>query len=237
MNFLKKIYNLCKSKIWLKGMLSGIYATIELKELIKGIKTPETIIDIGSNKGQFILLIEKIYPNKNIYSFEPIKEMIDKQKKFFAYKNNIIFHNVALGSSTTLKEFLITTRMDSSSFLKIVSDKNKSKNYDIVENRNIQINTLDNLLINEKISHPVLIKIDVQGYELEVLRGANNLLKKTDYLLLEVSKNEMYQNQPIEKVIVEYLKNLNFDILKSNNWSKIQNTNFYQRDIIFYKKQ
>ncbi len=237
MNFLKKIYNLCKSKIWLKGMLSGIYATIELKELIKGIKTPETIIDIGSNKGQFILLIEKIYPNKNIYSFEPIKEMIDKQKKFFAYKNNIIFHNIALGSSTTLKEFLITTRMDSSSFLKIVSDKNKSKNYDIVENRNIQINTLDNLLINEKISHPVLIKIDVQGYELEVLRGANNLLKKTDYLLLEVSKNEMYQNQPIEKVIVEYLKNLNFDILKSNNWSKIQNTNFYQRDIIFYKKQ
>lgn len=237
MNFLKKIYNLCKSKIWLKGMLSGIYATIELKELIKGIKTPETIIDIGSNKGQFILLIEKIYPNKNIYSFEPIKEMINKQKKFFAYKNNIIFHNVALGSSTTLKEFLITARMDSSSFLKIVSDKNKSKNYDIVENRNIQINTLDNLLINEKISHPVLIKIDVQGYELEVLRGANNLLKKTDYLLLEVSKNEMYQNQPIEKVIVEYLKNLNFDILKSNNWSKIQNTNFYQRDIIFYKKQ
>ena len=237
MNFLKKIYNLCKSKIWLKGMLSGIYATIELKELIKGIKTPETIIDIGSNKGQFILLIEKIYPNKNIYSFEPIKEMINKQKKFFAYKNNIIFHNVALGSSTTFKEFLITTRMDSSSFLKIVSDKNKSKNYDIVENRNIQINTLDNLLINEKISHPVLIKIDVQGYELEVLRGANNLLKKTDYLLLEVSKNEMYQNQPIEKVIVEYLKNLNFDILKSNNWSKIQNTNFYQRDIIFYKKQ
>ena len=237
MNFLKKILNLCKSKIWLKGMLSGIYATIELKELIKGIKTPETIIDIGSNKGQFILLIEKIYPNKNIYSFEPIKEMIDKQKKFFSYKNNIIFHNIALGSSTTLKEFLITTRMDSSSFLKIVSDKNKSKNYDIVENRNIQINTLDNLLINEKISHPVLIKIDVQGYELEVLRGANNLLKKTDYLLLEVSKNEMYQNQPIEKVIVEYLKNLNFDILKSNNWSKIQNTNFYQRDIIFYKKQ
>tara|TARA_A100000164_G_C21856657_1_gene747876 strand:- start:80 stop:793 length:714 start_codon:yes stop_codon:yes gene_type:complete len=237
MNFLKKIYNLCKSKIWLKGMLSGIYATIELKELIKGIKTPETIIDIGSNKGQFILLIEKIYPNKNIYSFEPIKEMINKQKKFFAYKNNIIFHNVALGSSTTLKEFLITARMDSSSFLKIVSDKNKSKNYDIVENRNIQINTLDDLLVNEKISHPVLIKIDVQGYELEVLRGANNLLKKTDYLLLEVSKNEMYQNQPIEKVIVEYLKNLNFDILKSNNWSKIQNTNFYQRDIIFYKKQ
>ena len=90
-------------------------------------------------------------------------------------------------------------------------------------------------MINEKISHPVLIKIDVQGYELEVLRGANNLLKKTDYLLLEVSKNEMYQNQPIEKEVVEYLKNLNFDILKSNNWSKIQ-IQIFTKEILFFTK-
>ena len=53
--------------------------------------------------------------------------------------------------------------MDSSSFLKIVSDNNKNKNYDIVENRNIQINTLDELLINEKISHQFLLKLMFRG--------------------------------------------------------------------------
>ena len=65
MNFLKKILNLCRSKIWFKGMINGIYATIELEKLVKDIKAPETIIDIGSNKGQFILLIEKLFPNKS----------------------------------------------------------------------------------------------------------------------------------------------------------------------------
>ena len=47
----------------------------------------------------------------------------------------------------------------------------------------------------------------------------------------------MYQNQPTEKIIVEYLKNFNFEIYRSNDWLKIQNTNFNQRDIIFRKKK
>tara|TARA_B110000196_G_scaffold260987_1_gene232364 strand:- start:271 stop:984 length:714 start_codon:yes stop_codon:yes gene_type:complete len=237
MKFIKKILNLCRCKLWFKGMLNGIPATIELEKLVKDIRVPETIIDIGSNKGQFILLIEKLFPNKMVYSFEPIKEMIDKQKKFFKYKKNIIFHNLALGSSITSKDFLITNRMDSSSFLKIAEDKNESKKYLIKEKRNIKISTLDSILLNEKISRPILIKMDVQGYELEVLKGSNDLLKKTDYLLLEVSENEMYQNQPTEKIIIKYLKDLNFDIFKANEWLNIKNTNFNQRDVLFYKKQ
>ena len=237
MNFLKKTLNLCRSKIWFKGMLNRIYATVELEKLVKDIKAPETIIDIGSNKGQFILLMEQIFPNKIVYSFEPIIEMINKQKKFFKYKKNITFHNLALGSSICSKEFLITSRMDSSSFLKVVSNTNKSKNYSVIEKRDIKVSTLDEIFLNEKISHPILIKMDVQGYELEVLKGANDLLKKTDYLLLEVSENEMYQNQPTEKIIVEYRKNFNFEIYRSNDWLKIQNTNFNQRDIIFQKKK
>ena len=235
MNFLKKTLNLCRSKIWFKGMLNGIYATVELEKLVKDIEVPETIIDIGSNKGQFILLMEQIFPNKIVYSFEPIIEMINKQKKFFKYKKNITFHNLALGSSICSKEFLITSRMDSSSFLKVASNTNKSKNYSVIEKRDIKVSTLDEILLNEIFLYPLLIKMDVQGYELEVLKGAKNLLKKTDYLLLEVSENEMYQNQPTEKIIIEYLKDLNFEIFKANNWLSIKNTNFKQRDILFYK--
>ncbi len=96
---------------------------------------------------------------------------------------------------------------------------------------------MDSILLNEKIYRPIFIKMDVQGYELEVLKGSNNLLKITDYLLLEVSENEMYQNQPTEKIIIEYLKDLNFNIFKANDWLNIKNTNFNQRDVLFYKKQ
>ena len=128
MILLKKIIKLIKFKLWRKGLSSGIAATVELENILKNINL-ETVIDVGSNKGQFIMLIEKLFPNKTVYSFEPIKEMINKQKKFFEYKKNIIFHNLALGSSITSKDFLITNRMDSSSFLKIAQDNNESKNY------------------------------------------------------------------------------------------------------------
>jgi len=57
MQLIKKILKLCRSKLWFKGMLYGIPATIELEKLVKDISVPETIIDIGSNKGQFILLM------------------------------------------------------------------------------------------------------------------------------------------------------------------------------------
>ena len=129
MHLLKKIYKffkLSKSKLWRKGLLNGIAATIELKNMVKDINF-ETIVDVGSNKGQFILLIEQLFPNKIVYSFEPQKEVLDKQRKLFSYKKNISFYNFALGSESSIKKFFITRRKDSSSFLKINENKNKSK--------------------------------------------------------------------------------------------------------------
>ena len=232
MFLLKKIIKLSKHKLWRKGLLSGIAATIELENLLININ-PETVIDVGSNKGQFIMLIEKLYPDKKIYSFEPIMEVLEKQKKFFNYKKNISYYNFALGSSSSIKEFFITKRKDSSSFFKVNLEKNKNKNYQIKKTKNINIKTLDKIMIGKETIKPILMKIDVQGYELEVLKGSDKLLNKIDYIVLEVSKNEMYKNQPKVDQIVDYLQNRNFYVLKQSNWSKIKKTNFLQRDMLF----
>ena len=93
--------------LWFKGMFHGIAATVELEKLLKDIRIPETIIDVGSNKGQFILLIEKLFPNKKIYSFEPITEILNKQKKFFKYKKNIFFITLPLEVASNQKIFLL----------------------------------------------------------------------------------------------------------------------------------
>ena len=236
---LKKIYKLLKlikSRFWRKGLLNGIAATVELENMIKNID-PETIIDIGSNKGQFIMLIEKIFPGKTIYSFEPITDVLEKQKKFFNYKKNIFFHNFALGSVSSTKEFFVTKRMDSSSFFKINTTENQSKDYEIQTKKNIQIKTLDDVMVNKEIIKPVLVKIDVQGYELEVLKGLDETLSKVDYLLIEVSENEMYINQPKSDEIIKYLENRNFHIVKQGAQLKIDNTNFIQRDLLFKKNK
>ncbi len=232
---INKILKLCKSKLFFKGLLSGIAATVEHEILLKDIQPPNTIIDIGSNKGQFLILIEKMFPGRTAYSFEPIKEMMDKQKKFFSFKQNIYFYNFALGSEASLKNFFITLRKDSSSFLKINEVNNQNKNYNIKENRPIQINTLDDCFENKNIKQPILIKIDVQGYELEVLKGSELMLKQTEYILLEVTESEMYKTQATEELIIKFLKKFNFRVMKTSKWNFIKKTNFKQRDILFKK--
>ena len=96
---------------------------------------------------------------------------------------------------------------------------------------------MDRIFYKKRIAYPILIKIDVQGFELEVLKGSRKLLKKTKYVLLEVSQNEMYKKQPKESKIIDFLQKNNFKISKSNKWSGIKNTNFKQRDILFIKKK
>lgn len=233
MRFLKKIIILCKSSLWIFGILKGVAANIELLPFLNKVKNINTLIDIGSNKGQFILLCHKFFPNLIVYSFEPIKEILEGQKKFFSFKKKIFFFNFGIGNINKTSKFSITQRKDSSSFLTINKSQNYNKNYSIYERRNVKIKKLDGILKNKNLVNPILIKIDVQGYELEVLKGSKKILPRIDYLLLEVSKSRMYNYQPVEKEIINFLAKKNFKILKKGPWLKIYKTNFYQRDILF----
>ena len=235
MNFihkLKKFTKLIKNQIWRRGLLNNIAANIELENLIKDLKF-ETILDVGSNKGQFILLVESLFKNKIVYSFEPIKEILQKQKIFFEYKNNIYFFNIGLGEKSEKKVFYITNRKDSSSFLKFHKNDIKNSDYKIDEERIVEIKALDKVISSTQLVRPILLKIDVQGYELNVLKGCSDLLKKTSYIIVEVSENEIYQDQPVANQIIEYLNKRNFIIIKENLATNISKSNLFQKDILF----
>tara|TARA_B100001741_G_scaffold312875_1_gene317313 strand:+ start:915 stop:1631 length:717 start_codon:yes stop_codon:yes gene_type:complete len=236
MRFIKKIFILFQNFLWCYGLFKGVAANIELLPFIKKIKNINTLIDVGSNKGQFVLLCIKFFPNLLIYSFEPIKEALIRQKNLLNFKNNIYFYNTGIGNKNKIINFFITNRADSSSFLTINKSKNYNKNYYVKEKRKIKIQKLDQILNNKKLIKPVLIKIDVQGFELEVLKGSKKTLPNIDYLLLEVSKNQMYNKQAIELEIINFLKKEKFIIMESSKWKKINNTEFMQRDILFKRK-
>ena len=238
MNFINriiKLVKLIKNKTWRKGIFNNIAANIELENLIKDLNV-ETIIDAGSNKGQFILLTENFFNCKKIYSFEPIKEILEMQKKFFSYKNNIFFFNFALGEKTSNKIFHITKRKDSSSFLKVNENVISNNDYKIQEKIEVKIHSLDEIMINENLTGPILFKIDVQGYELEVLKGSSETLKKIKYVLVEISENEIYKNQPLYCDVTNFLKDNNFYFLSENKLTKIRKTNFMQKDVLFINR-
>ena len=235
LNLLIKAIKLLKNQKTRKGLLNNIAANIELEDLVKDLKF-QTVFDIGSNKGQFILLIEKLFTiDKDIYSFEPIKEIFEKQKKFFSNKKNISFFNFALGEKSSKKNLYITKRRDSSSFLKINSII-KNIDHSVEEKREIEIKSLDEIMKNRNLIKPILAKIDVQGYELEVLKGSTNTLKEIKYIIIEVSEDKIYTGQALANNIIKYLNDMNFQVLNETKQSKIQGTELKQKDILFIKK-
>jgi len=237
MKYFKILYKLIKllnNKVWRKGILKNIAANIELEDLVKNLKF-NTVIDIGSNKGQFIMLIDGLYADKHVFSFEPIKEILEKQKDFFINRKKIYFFNHALGENNLKKIFYLTKRRDSSSFLKVNKSK-KNRDYLISEERLILTKTFDEVFSDIKLVEPILMKIDVQGYELSVLKGCKKSLKKIKYIITEVSDKKLYEGQPLWNEIFEFLKQNNFILKKENSESIIKNYNIIQKDILFINR-
>ena len=219
-----------------QGLYYNIAASIELEDLIKDLEL-NIAIDIGSNKGQFVLILNKYFENLKILSFEPINELLEKQKKFFKNtKNNIKFFNTAVGALNSKIDLNITRGKDSSSILEIENINNLGRNFDIIEKREINVITLENALNKIDLNGSILLKLDVQGYELKVLEGAEKLLPKIKYIITEVAENKIYKNQVTKNIILKYLKEKNFEILKSTNVYRLKNTSYKQKDVLLVNK-
>ena len=103
----------------------------------------------------------------------------------------------------------------------------------LIENEiNVNIHCLDNIINNQDLSDTTLVKIDVQGYELKVLKGSLGILKKIKFILIEISEKEIYKNQALSSDIINFLKQKNFSIFRENKPTKIKKTNLIQKDIL-----
>ena len=202
-----------------------------------------SIIDVGANSGQFAEEIFKNNFNGSILSFEPLKlehsVLLDKQIKI--KKNNWeIAQRCGLGSSEKKSNINISGMRQSSSILDISKIHTDLYPDSVnVDKEEIDIFPLDNFynkIIN--MEKNILLKIDTQGYELEILKGAEQTLKYIEAIYAEVSLVELYKNQPLFDEIFKYIKKSGFSV-----WSvdRAVGNNLtgqtYQLDIFFIKNQ
>ena len=196
-----------------------IMPSFEHLEALKKVKKINSLIDCGSNKGQFVILIYSIFKIKNYLSFDPII-FPQEAYKFLKNKNVNAFHEkVALSSKSFISDFFITNREDSSSLKKTI-DTSSSYCPDVFYKKTISVNVkmLDEYI--EKIDllpAPIALKIDVQGAEYELLLGAKNVLEKVDYLFIEVSYSSLYENTTPNNKIFNILKQYGFQEIISYN--------------------
>ena len=210
--------------------LRNVCPLFELKEFISYIKNIDCLVDIGSNKGQFSLLFRYFHPKSKIYSFEPQKKYLDIQKKLL--KNRIKFYNFCLGQKKKYGFLNITEKEDSSSILR--PNILEKSIYKIKKKQKTKIDKLDNILDLSKHSN-ILIKIDVQGYEKQVLLGANKTLKKTKYIIIELTNTEVYKNQSKKNEIIQLLNEKKFKLIKISNFETLSKYS-YIADYLFVNK-
>jgi FkbM family methyltransferase len=168
--------------------------------------SPRMVIDVGAFEGDWSKLAREIWPQSRILMFEP---NVQKQARVSVVAKELsasLFCELLGADDGASVSFNV---MESGS--SVLSERSPLDR--TVENRKLR--RLDTLV--EESEAPVFIKIDTQGYELEVLKGAQKLLPKVDAILLEVAIIEINEGAPLIDEVLAFLRSLGFvtyDILE-----------------------
>lgn len=197
----------------------------------------KSIVDIGANVGQFGKKIRQYYPESHLYSFEPIplvyKELVDN----FVGDNNFTSFNVGLGDKEGKMEFFMNEFSDSSSMLKM-GDLHK-ENFPFTKHEKkifVDIKTLDNCIDINKIEKPYLVKLDVQGFEEQVINGGLEIIRNAEMIITEASYKELYEGQSLFDTLYEKIKGFGFQYIGNlDQMNSAFNGEPLQGDAIFQK--
>jgi FkbM family methyltransferase len=174
------------------------------------------IVDIGGAQGNTVKMFAKAFPNNRILVFEPIIEnrmYLNPLKDEF---RNITVVYKALGDNIEQSKMWVTSRVSSSSLLDLVEPNEIESDFMIEALAEKKQITVDVSTLNCEIGREyknIVLKIDVQGFELKVLQGASEILNEVALIVVEVSNQDVYLNSPKYYDIDNYLRENGFILI------------------------
>lgn len=167
-------------------------------------KNCDTIIDCGSNIGEVGLLFKLKKIRVNYFAFEP------SNYEYYCLKKNIKknlhqLYNVALWKHFSNVDFFIKSETADSSLFRI-------KNYDYINK--VRCKKLDDYHFNDNIK---LLKIEAEGAEPEVLKGAEKTIKKCNYISVDAGPERGIEQKTTLKEVNQFLLNRNFILMNKSS--------------------
>ena len=196
----------------------------------------EKIIDIGAHKGEFLETLLKIKKINFFYAFEPQKNIFKELNEKFSDNQKVKLFNYAMDKEIANKKLKIN-KLSMTSSLAEINEKSlylKIKNFLTFSKSNfedeyeIQTNTVDKIFENITLQK-ALVKIDVEGLEMNVIEGSQKKLKEIPFILIENQFGNHYKNNNFNNII-EFLSNQNFVIHK-----KFIFPTLHYQDVLFKK--
>jgi FkbM family methyltransferase len=182
---------------WRAGLRQGVAASIEHDRLPLR-RDFRTVIDVGANRGQFALYSTVRFPQAQIYSLEPLSKPRRQMAALFASEPRVHILAKAAGEAAGTASIHVSGQDDSSSLLPMaVAQLKRYPETAMVGTEDVEVDTLDGLFAGVDLEGPVLLKLDVQGYELQALKGGRELLGRVDAVLTEASFVPFYEGQAL----------------------------------------
>ena len=183
-----------------------VAAGVEHERVLNGLGC-RSVVDVGANRGQFSLVARRCFPEATIIAFEPLSGPAERFRRVFAGDPHVSLHQHALGPQNTMSTMHVSSKDDSSSLLPITS--RQSSIYPGTgesSTSTVRVRRLVDCLRAGELKPPVMLKLDVQGYELEALTGCEELLDSFSYVYAEGSFVELYQGQVLADDLIDWLR-------------------------------
>lgn len=207
-----------------------------LSALVPAAGDLKTIIDAGANVGQFARAATMTFPEAAIYCFEPLPGAAEELKRNLRDRPQVKVVQTALASADGVATLYPNEYSQASSLLHLRKEGGPLLP-GLRELEPIQVRTarLDSLLAGEGLRRPILLKLDLQGYEVEALRGAPETLRKTEYVVVEIAFDASYEGEPTFETVSELLVKESFHFERVLNFDRDRRGSIFQMDALFVR--
>lgn len=223
-----------RKRVWRNPSESEVWVN-----LLSSINVQEDIllIDIGANDGSWFNQFLNQFPNTNVHAFEPTSKCFEMLNNRFSERDNVFIYNYGISSSSKEVGMEIANDNRLSSLEKYSEFALNDRKGMQTSEESVTLKKLDDFDFDLE-TRKVCLKVDVQGHEIEVFRGARNILKNVDIVICELSfATEFINIEPsfsyISKVCYE---NGLFPIV-FQHYGMNSSMHSYERDVIFVKEK
>ncbi|WP_291722483.1 FkbM family methyltransferase [Bernardetia sp.] len=231
-----------------KKIVEDIYHPIALLYDIYNEQDKLTIFDIGACEGESSIFYSEHFPNATLYTFEPVPSNFSLVKQNTASYNNINPFQIALSNENGTATFHVSSGTPegkddnvnygnkSSSLLSPELHTDTHKWLKFEEKIEVRTQILSDFCQEKNISKIDFIHIDVQGAELMVFEGANQIINAIDCIWMEVEEVELYKGQPLKPDVEKFMYARGFfKILDTTNG--LSGDQFYARKEFYIAKR
>lgn len=215
----------------------SVTSYVMVSKLVRQGISPKTVLDVGANAGQFAVASAKLFSGVRVHSFEPVPACASELQKNVSELGNVVVYPFALGEAEDETSLRVNTHSHSSSVLPLAR-AHRDAFPDAREAGEIwvKVSTLDQVFSGVELPGPVLLKLDVQGYEAQVLRGGAETLSRVDYVVLEASFAPMYEGELLFMDLARMMEEQGFRFKRPVGWlAEPRSGEVLQMDALFVR--